>query len=94
MDEKELFLKTMENMASCPEDINDKTYVGTVTSVLGTRKYLIRYNDADRVFRAKYITFLSVGDIVHIVYPIGSSKNSYMLEDIIAGTYMKLIKNG
>lgn len=83
MDTQNLFVKGLENISqNSNNDINDKTYVGVIIDIIGTKKYVIRYNDAERKFNTKYNGALTIGDIVHIVYPMGSSSNAYMIEDI------------
>ena len=60
----------------------DKTYVGIVAKKTGTNSYVIHYADADRNFTTQYNNLLSVGDTVHVVLPMGSEKNKFLLEDI------------
>lgn len=60
----------------------DKTYVGIVAKKAGTNSYVIHYADADRNFTTKYNNSLSVGDTVHVVLPMGSEVNKFLLEDI------------
>lgn len=82
MDTQNLLVKGFENIVQeNSTDSNDKTFIGIIVDILGTRQYTIHYNDADRPFRTHYNASLSVGDTVHIVYPLGSSKNAYMIED-------------
>lgn len=83
MDTQNLFVKGLENISqNSNNDVNDKTYVGVIIDIIGTKKYVIRYNDAERKFNTKYNGALTIGDIVHIVYPMGSSSNAYMIEDV------------
>ncbi len=60
----------------------DKTYVGVVVSKQKEKTYTIRYMDADRPFTTKYNDSLKVGDTVHVVFPMGSDMNKFLLEDI------------
>lgn len=83
MDTQNLFVKGLENISqNSNNDINDKTYIGVIVDIIGTKKYVVRYNDAERKFNTKYNGALTIGDIVHIVYPMGSSSNAYMIEDV------------
>jgi hypothetical protein len=83
MNTQNLFVKGLENISqNSNNDVNDKTYVGVIIDIIGTKKYVIRYNDAERKFNTKYNGALTIGDIVHIVYPMGSSSNAYMIEDV------------
>lgn len=83
MDTQNLFVKGLENISqNSNNDVNDKTYVGVIIDIIGTKKYVIQYNDAERKFNTKYNGALTIGDIVHIVYPMGSSSNAYMIEDV------------
>lgn len=65
------------------EILADQTYIGTVTAVLGRNQYMIHYADATRPFTTKSKIPLSVGQTVHIRYPLGKHKNMYMEEDLI-----------
>ncbi len=60
----------------------DKTYVGVVVSKQKEKTYTIRYMDADRPFTTKYNDSLKVGDTVHVVFPMGSDMNKFLLEDV------------
>ena len=60
----------------------DKTYIWIITKKADTNSYMIHYADADRNFTTKYNNSLSVGDTVHVVLPMGSEKNKFLLEDI------------
>lgn len=83
MDTQNLLVKGFENISQNNyNDINDKTYIGVIVDIIGTKKYVVRYNDAERKFNTKYNGALTIGDIVHIVYPMGSSSNAYMIEDV------------
>ncbi len=77
---KDSFDKYKENLSV------DKTYIGTVTEILGNQKYNIWYNDANRQFTTINDIPLSIGDKVHIVYPLGVSKDMYMAEDMAASS--------
>lgn len=83
MDTQNLLVKGFENISQNNyNNINDKTYIGVIVDIIGTKKYVIRYNDAERKFNTKYNGALTVGDIVHIVYPMGNYSNAYMIEDV------------
>lgn len=83
MDTQNLLVKGFENISQNNyNNINDKTYIGVIVDIIGTKKYIIRYNDAERKFNTKYNGALTVGDIVHIVYPMGNYSNAYMIEDV------------
>lgn len=60
----------------------DKTYLGVVVSKQKEKTYTIRYMDADRPFTTKYNDSLKAGDTVHVVFPLGSEVNKFLLEDI------------
>ena len=60
----------------------DKTYLGVVVSKQKEKTYTIRYMDADRPFTTKYNDSLKAGDTVHVVLPMGSEKNKFLLEDV------------
>lgn len=60
----------------------DKTYIGVVVSKQKEKTYTIRYMDADRPFTTKYNDSLKAGDTVHVVLPLGSEVNKFLLEDV------------
>lgn len=83
MDTQNLFVKGLENIfQNSNNNVNDKTYVGVIIDIIDTKKYIIRYNDADRPFTTKYNDSLKVGDAVHVMLPLGSEANKFLLEDI------------
>lgn len=64
----------------------DKTYVGTVIEVLGTKQYLVKYDDAERKISTTNEIGLSVGDVVHITYPQNDASKKYIKEDVASGS--------
>lgn len=62
----------------------DQTYKGQIIEVLGNKKYKVQYNDASREIKTANDITLSIGDTVHVVYPLGSETDKYLAEDVTA----------
>ena len=84
--EQDMVNELVKQITRLSTNVTDKIaatimYSGRVKQVLSDNTYLIQYSDEERNFKLKHKT-LSIGDEVHVVYPQGSIKDRFLLEDI------------
>ena len=88
--EQDMVNELVKQITRLSTNVTDKIaatimYSGRVKQVLSDNTYLIQYSDEERNFKLKHKT-LSIGDEVHVVYPQGSIKDRFLLEDISTGS--------